>query len=105
MESEEAASATTSPAADPVPTTATTSGPPPTTTTPFRFRTSLRNTVFQVMRDRGWRECEADDWDFYWADVHWVHEMFDKTYMHEGQKINHFRNHYELTRKDLLGMF
>jgi hypothetical protein len=35
---------------------------------PFRFKTSLRNTVYQVMRDRGWKETENDtDWDFFWA--------------------------------------
>ncbi|KAJ3191707.1 hypothetical protein HK101_007479, partial [Irineochytrium annulatum] len=42
------------------------------------------------------------DWDFFWADVHWVHETFDHIYLQEHQRINHFRNHYELTRKDLL---
>ncbi|KAJ3216340.1 putative tubulin polyglutamylase ttll9 [Clydaea vesicula] len=69
----------------------------------IKFRTSLRNTVYQVMKDRGWKETDSDlDWDFFWADVHWVHETFDHVYLQEHQKINHFRNHYELTRKDLL---
>lgn len=37
---------------------------------PFRFKTSLRNTVYQVMRDRGWRETENEtDWDFFWAGI------------------------------------
>ncbi|KAH6575743.1 hypothetical protein BASA62_001772 [Batrachochytrium salamandrivorans] len=69
----------------------------------IRFRTGLRNTVWDCMRDRGWKETDSDlDWDFFWADVHWVHETFDHVYLHEHQRINHFRNHYELTRKDLL---
>ena len=42
------------------------------------------------------------DWDFHWADVHWVHEVFDQVHLSDHQKINHFRNHYELTRKDFL---
>ncbi|OUM69028.1 hypothetical protein PIROE2DRAFT_3082 [Piromyces sp. E2] len=42
------------------------------------------------------------EWDVYWADIHWIHENFDHVYLHDHQKINHFRNHYELTRKDLL---
>ncbi|KAJ3326084.1 putative tubulin polyglutamylase ttll9 [Blyttiomyces sp. JEL0837] len=69
----------------------------------IKFKTSLRNTVFDVMKDRGWKETDGDnDWDFFWADVHWVHETFDHIYLQEHQRINHFRNHYELTRKDLL---
>lgn len=55
------------------------------------------------MRDRGWLETESPkDWDIFWADVTWVHETFDQVYLQENQKVNHFRNHYELTRKDLL---
>ncbi|KAJ3113915.1 putative tubulin polyglutamylase ttll9, partial [Physocladia obscura] len=69
----------------------------------IRFKTHLRNTILDVCRDRGWKETDSDtEWDFNWADVHWVHEMFDHMYLSEGQRINHFRNHYELTRKDLL---
>ena len=34
--------------------------------------------------------------------MHWLHEFFDKSYFSEYQRLNHFRNHYELTRKDLL---
>ncbi|KAJ3185303.1 hypothetical protein HDU85_001353 [Gaertneriomyces sp. JEL0708] len=67
-----------------------------------KFRTGMRNTVYDAMRDRGWKDTDGDDWDFFWADVHWVHEMLDHVYLSEGQRINHFRNHYELTRKDLL---
>ena len=70
---------------------------------PIRFKTNLRNTVLHVMKDRGWKETESEtEWDFYWADIHWVFNEYDKFYMHENQRINHFRNHYELTRKDLL---
>ena len=68
------------------------------------FRASLHNTIFDVMRNRpGWQETDSDtDWDFNWADVGWVREYFDHTHLEEHQRINHFRNHYELTRKDLL---
>ena len=35
------------------------------------FRTSLHNTVFDVLRSRpGWRETDSDtDWDINWADT------------------------------------
>lgn len=69
----------------------------------IRFRTSLHNTVFDVMKARNWVETDSEEgWDFCWADTGWVHENFDHMHFGEQQRINHFRNHYELTRKDLL---
>ncbi|ETV77745.1 hypothetical protein, variant 3 [Aphanomyces astaci] len=71
-----------------------------------RFRTSLHNTVCDVMTSLdGWEETDSDmDWDLHWADVGWVREYFDamQPKLHEHQRLNHFKNHYELTRKDLL---
>ncbi|KAA6332800.1 MAG: hypothetical protein EZS28_053238, partial [Streblomastix strix] len=36
----------------------------------IRFRTSLRNTILDVMNGRGWDELDDEDesWDFFWAD-------------------------------------
>lgn len=42
------------------------------------------------------------DWDFYWCDVMWIKEFFDHYYLGEHMKVCHFRNHYELTRKNLM---
>ncbi|XP_074868063.1 putative tubulin polyglutamylase TTLL9 isoform X3 [Carettochelys insculpta] len=42
------------------------------------------------------------EWDFYWCDVSWLRENFDHTYMDEHVRICHFRNHYELTRKNYI---
>ncbi|DBA01932.1 TPA: LOW QUALITY PROTEIN: hypothetical protein N0F65_006665 [Lagenidium giganteum] len=70
-----------------------------------RFRTSLRNTVLDVLEVQGgWVETESEFvWDLHWADVGWVREHLDaSTPLQEHQRINHFQNHYELTRKDLL---
>ncbi|KAG6610866.1 Tubulin-tyrosine ligase family [Phytophthora cinnamomi] len=70
-----------------------------------RFRTSLHNTVLDVMqRQGGWIETDSDlDWDLHWADVGWIRENLDAfTPLQDHQRINHFQNHYELTRKDLL---
>jgi tubulin polyglutamylase TTLL9 len=44
----------------------------------------------------------ADDWDFFWADVQWIRECFDHTHLADHQRVNHFRNHYELTKKNLM---
>jgi hypothetical protein len=37
---------------------------------PILWRSSLKNTIFDVLRARkGWQESEPDgDWDFFWAD-------------------------------------
>jgi tubulin polyglutamylase TTLL9 len=45
---------------------------------------------------------QSDDWDIYWIDVGSMKELFDHGYFEEHMRINHFRNHYELTRKDLM---
>lgn len=67
------------------------------------FRTSHHNTIFDVLRSRaGWEETHSDtDWDINWADTAWVRENFDHIHFEDHQRVNHFRNHYELTRKDL----
>ncbi|XP_053500349.1 probable tubulin polyglutamylase TTLL9 isoform X2 [Ictalurus furcatus] len=77
-----------------------------------RFRCSLTNTILDVLHQRpGWVEVKDSflsqlyrdgEWDFNWCDVGWLRENFDHTYMEEHVRICHFRNHYELTRKNLL---
>uniref|UniRef100_A0A8C1B9F5 Tubulin--tyrosine ligase-like protein 9 n=2 Tax=Cyprinus carpio TaxID=7962 RepID=A0A8C1B9F5_CYPCA len=50
-----------------------------------------------------WVEVKDDgEWDFNWCDVGWLRENFDHSYMEEHVRISHFRNHYELTRKNLM---
>ena len=75
-----------------------------------RFRTRQRNTVvYDVLREReGWSEVaeededDPDSWAFFWADTSWCHEHLSRTKLAPHQRVNHFANHYELTRKDLL---
>ena len=68
-----------------------------------RFRCTFHNTIYDVLRARGWREVEDEkDWDVAWIDVGWLRENYDKMHLDDHQRINHFRNHYELTRKDNL---
>ncbi|XP_055077330.1 probable tubulin polyglutamylase TTLL9 [Periophthalmus magnuspinnatus] len=64
----------------------------------------MNNTIQDVLRQRpGWVEVKDDgEWDFNWCDVGWLRENFDHSYMEEHVRINHFRNHYELTRKNLM---
>ena len=48
------------------------------------------------------RSRSDTDWDINWSDIGWVRDYFDHMHLEDHQRINHFRNHYELTRKDLL---
>ncbi|XP_043081259.1 probable tubulin polyglutamylase TTLL9 isoform X1 [Puntigrus tetrazona] len=70
----------------------------------IRYRCGLTNTIQDVLNQRpGWVEMKDDgDWDFNWCDVGWLRENFDHSYMEEHVRICHFRNHYELTRKNLM---
>ncbi|MBN3309071.1 TTLL9 polyglutamylase, partial [Amia calva] len=69
-----------------------------------RYRCALTNTIQDVLRQRpGWLEVKDEgEWDFHWCDIGWLRENFDHTYMEEHVRICHFRNHYELTRKNLM---
>ena len=70
-----------------------------------KFKCFLHNAILDVLRAKGWQELKDEgdrDWDFYWCDVAWMREHFDHYYLEEHQRICHFRNHYELTRKNLM---
>ncbi|XP_071959133.1 probable tubulin polyglutamylase TTLL9 isoform X2 [Antedon mediterranea] len=70
----------------------------------IKFKCSMQNVILDVLRAKGWIEAKEDetDFDFFWADRNWMKEYFDQCYMDEHVRINHFRNHYELTRKNLM---
>ena len=75
-----------------------------------RFGTTQHHSIpYKVLKARGWREVDDDSWDFFYADVGWIHE--NVTYATSGnqgmklqdhQRVNHYPNHVELTRKDLM---
>ncbi|XP_050524069.1 polyglutamylase complex subunit TTLL1 [Daktulosphaira vitifoliae] len=65
-----------------------------------------RSVVLSNFEKRGWLHVGPDDdWNFYWAGIQTCRSLFsiDSGYrMHDNQLINHFPNHYELSRKDML---
>ncbi|XP_037937126.1 probable tubulin polyglutamylase TTLL1 [Teleopsis dalmanni] len=65
-----------------------------------------KSVLVNNFEKRGWSQVSAeDDWNFYWSSVTTCRNVFsvDSGYrMHDNQMINHFPNHYELSRKDLL---
>lgn len=70
----------------------------------IRFRCTMQNTIYDVLKNRpGWVEVTGDaEWDFIWSDKCGIQEIYDNQYLEEHVKLNHFRNHYELTRKNLM---
>ncbi|KAF4730326.1 hypothetical protein FOZ63_004757, partial [Perkinsus olseni] len=96
----------------------------------IKFRTSFKNVIYDVLVSRGYEEYGATDesplemahrnrscdgreneiqkgktqteCDIFWFDKEWISEVFDKVYLGRRQRVNHFRNHYQLTRKDML---
>ncbi|XP_061832362.1 probable tubulin polyglutamylase TTLL9 isoform X2 [Nerophis lumbriciformis] len=68
------------------------------------FKCGPGGTIHDVLKQRpGWVEVKDDgEWDFHWCEVGWLRENFDHSFMEEHVRINHFRNRYELTRKDFL---
>ena len=55
---------------------------------------------------RGWSRSEDEgEWNFYWASPHSIKQIFNpenNMRLADQQLVNHFPNHYELTRKDLM---
>lgn len=37
-----------------------------------------------------------------WAERDWIYEILNNYHLQPHQQVNHYRNHYELTRKDLM---
>jgi tubulin polyglutamylase TTLL1 len=74
----------------------------------MKFKSDVeRGVVMDNFERRGWTRCHesSDDWDIYWANVHSIRQIFnpDTGYrLTDGQVINHYPNHWELTRKDNL---
>jgi len=60
--------------------------------------------MYDAMKHRSqWQETAiSGEWKFLWADVKWVREYMDSFRFKADQVVNHFRNHFELTRKDNL---
>mmetsp|Transcript_97887 Transcript_97887/g.218436 ORF Transcript_97887/g.218436 Transcript_97887/m.218436 type:complete len:523 (-) Transcript_97887:110-1678(-) len=74
-----------------------------TTTIGCDNSSSEYNTIYDVLKSRGWKDTDADtDWHIFWTDKDWIHQTYDKIHLDPHQHVNHFLNHYELTRKDLL---
>ena len=75
----------------------------------LKWRCDLERSVIEEnMIDREWEEViESDDFNFGWINIHLIKKLFhpsSRINFKDHQVLNHFPNHFELTRKDLLVM-
>ncbi|KAL9647289.1 hypothetical protein ABK040_011656 [Willaertia magna] len=75
--------------------------------TVLKYKTDFEKiVVVNNFENRGWIRTDEDyDWNIYWANVGNVKQIFNPETgyrLSDAQVINHFPNHYELTRKDLM---
>ena len=73
----------------------------------LKYKTDLdKNVLIHNFEKRGWQKGQGeDDWNILWALPWRVKQIFNMETGHrlqEMQIINHYPNHYELTRKDLM---
>ena len=68
----------------------------------IKFKTTFRNCVLDALKAKGYKETQTDNWDITWVDQCHVYTMLLHQHLKPHQRINHFRNHQELTRKDNL---
>ncbi|CAK9808504.1 Probable tubulin polyglutamylase TTLL9 [Anthophora quadrimaculata] len=69
-----------------------------------KFRCDFPSTQVRVMLARGWTQVtDPNDqtWNLWWCETNDVRQALDLK-LGPNQKIPHFRNHYELTRKNYL---
>ena len=59
--------------------------------------------ILDVFKAKGYKETTSEtDWDIFWAPRDWVRQVYDRVRLDAHQRVNHYRNYYELTRKDLM---
>lgn len=71
----------------------------------IKFKSSLKNTIYEALKRRTWKETESDtDFDLFWSEKNFFSTEMQQTIGYHPlgphQKVNHFPNNYELTRKD-----
>ncbi|CAL7937617.1 unnamed protein product [Xylocopa violacea] len=70
----------------------------------IKFRCDFPSTQVKVMLARGWIQVvdpNDQSWHLWWCETNDVRQVLDSK-LASHQKIPHFRNHYELTRKNYL---
>ncbi|CAH2106358.1 unnamed protein product [Euphydryas editha] len=65
-----------------------------------------KSVVIDGFKRRGWKQVtSSEEWNIYWSNTFNCRTLFNRENGHrlqDSQFLNHFPNHYELVRKDLL---
>ncbi|XP_043479338.1 probable tubulin polyglutamylase TTLL9 [Leptopilina heterotoma] len=70
----------------------------------IKFRCDFPSTQVKVMLARGWVQIDDPndtDWNLWWCETNDIRLAFENK-LAPHQRVPHFRNHYELTRKNYL---
>jgi tubulin polyglutamylase TTLL9 len=72
--------------------------------TTIKFKSSLKNTIYEALKRRQWKETDDNDFDFNWSEKNYFASDSDVPFhsLTPQQHVNHFPNNYELTRKDMM---
>jgi len=75
----------------------------PTHYSGIKFKTSFKNNcIYDALKRKGYKEVDGDDWDLLWEERDVIGQVLHHQHLQPNQRVNHYRNHYELTRKDLM---
>ena len=69
------------------------------------YKTSYKTkSIVNAFKKRTWEEKLVEDVQFtlFWTDVGWIYNFMDTCPLKKHQLVNHFRNNYELCKKDLM---
>lgn len=51
------------------------------------------------MKKRQWKESD-EEFDVIWTEKEWISDILDHCHLTNGQKLNHFRNYYEVPKNN-----
>jgi tubulin polyglutamylase TTLL9 len=66
-----------------------------------KYKTNFTNCIGDIFLKKGYEQTEGDDWDIIWSEKEYIAELYEKK-LQPHQKVNHFKNWFELCRKDNL---
>lgn len=67
----------------------------------IKYRTNFTNCILEGFEKKHYEKTEQDDWDIIWSEKEFINDIYEKR-LQPHQRVNHFRNYFELCRKDLL---
>ena len=57
--------------------------------------------IYDTLVRRGYNRTEEEDWNIFWSEKELINSVFEKCRMQPHQRVNHFRNYYEVQLKSM----